>query len=715
MNRPIIFITIFYILGLIFCFLIFENNFFYLILLFLFISGFITYIFSKRKFSLLILILYFLLGFLLYYFQNLYLPVNHIKNFKSLESIDNFDCVIIQIPYYDGNKTIFNAEIKSVYIADKKYVNLTGKIKITIDNKFKTSFYYGDILNIKSKLKEPEELTNKGEFDYKKYLVKQKIFFTVFTDDTKIIKKGKEIKNYFISFAEKIREKFINIIYSSLPEKEAKILEGVLLGNQRAIPDDIGDKFKKTGTAHILAVSGMNVGLISFFVFLFLKFINIPEKISSVLILFFIWIFALITGFDASIVRATVMASFVLFGLIIERDVDLINTLFSSAFLILLFKTSDLFEIGFQLSYLATFGIIYFIDYVKNFEIKIPDYIKEILFATITAQIFIVPVMINVFHQLSLISLLANFFIVPLSSLITMLGFMMWFIFFIWEEGAKIFGASIFILTKIMLFLVDIFSKIPYAAISVKTLPALFIFIYYLFFIILPYDDIDFEYKKISFKKTTGIFLMIFFCVFILFPDKKFKFYALPVRETNCVFINTEGNKKILIIAYDKNKENKSIRNTVIPFLRYRGINNIDYLILYSISNKKNINSITDNFNIRKILADFEIKDKKNYFFIGNINEMLDKKTKIFINSFKTELEYVNKNIIFEKILTEKPNDKEYIIYACFYNLDILKKVSEKNKCYINSRNRSFFSKEKIPELQNIFDVGEKGMAVVAF
>ncbi len=715
MNRPVIFVTIFYIWGIVFCYLIFENNFFYLILLSLTVSGFITYIIIKKNFSLFVLILYFLLGNLLYYFQNFYLPHNHIRNFKNLEVVDNFDCVITQIPYLDENRTIFNADIKNIYIGDKKYENINGKIKITVENRFNQQFCYGDILNIKAKLKEPEKPKNLGEFDYKKYLAKEKIFYVVFTDDTKINKKGKRINNFFIYFAGKIREKFIDIIHTFLPEKEAKVLEGLLLGNQRAIPHEISDNFKKTGTAHILAVSGMNVGLISFFVFLFLKIINFPQKISAGIIIFFIWIFALITGFDASIVRASVMASFVLFGFVIDRDVDLINTLFSSALLILLFKTSDLFDIGFQLSYLATFGIVYFIDYVKKIEISWYGYIKEIFFSTITAQIFIVPVMINIFHQLSIISLIANFFIVPLSSLITLLGFTMWLAFFVWNESAKIFGASIFILIKIMLFIVDIMSKIPYASVSIKTLPAFFIVIYYLFFIFLPYDDIDFEYKKVSFKKITGLFLIFFFLVFILISDNKFQFYVLSVKQTNCVFLKTQKNKKILIMAYDKNKEINGIRNTIIPFLRYKGINNIDFLILYSIKNEKNITAITRNFNVKKIITDFGIKYIKNYTYIGNINEMLDKKTKIFINPERIQIEFKDKNIIFEKVLSEKFLDNKYIIYSCFYDFNILKKVCEKNICYINSKNKLFFKNKEFFDIKNVFDVGQKGMAMVEF
>ncbi len=482
MNKPIIFVSIFYIFGIITASLFFEKFFIYFFVLLIPFLLFLIYIFFKKNYSLILFVLFFLLGFILYYFQNIYLPKNHIRNFKNIGEIRNFDCIITSKPSFNENRVHLTCDLQNIYTRHKKYENISGKIRITVERKFNLPLKYGDIINIKAKLKVPEERKNIGEFDYKKFLKNKKIFFIVYTDDTKINVKENRILNPFIYFAGKVREKFINCIYGSVPLFEARILEGLLLGNINAIPEEIYDKFKETGTAHILAVSGMNVGLISFFVFLFFKFINFPKKLSAILILLFIWIFAFITGFDASVVRATVMASFVLSGIIIERDVDLFNTLFSSAFLILLFKTVDIFEIGFQLSYLSTLGIIYFIDHVKKIEIKLPDFLKEILFATITAQIFIIPIMINTFHQLSIISLLANFFIVPLSSLITILGFSMWFIFFIWQEGAKFFGASIFILIKIMVVITDFLSRVPYAAISLKTIPAFFVFIYHLFF-----------------------------------------------------------------------------------------------------------------------------------------------------------------------------------------------------------------------------------------
>lgn len=699
MNRPVIFLTITYIIGIIVSFLFFEklNLYFCSLLIILF---FFIYVLIKRAFSYLFFVLFLCLGGILFYFQNVFYPPNSIKNFPDISKIESFDCAVSDMPVVDENKVYFTADIKKIYVENKIYSELSGKLRLTVEQKFNTQIEYGDILNIKAKIKEVEERKNPGEFDYKRYLKWRGISHIVYTDDTKVIKKSKEIKNYLFYLSYKIKTKLIKIIYTNLPTHEAKILEGIMLGNQKAVPDDVYDKFKITGTAHILAVSGMNVGLICFFIFLILKLINIKQKYAAIIIFIFVWLFAIITGFDASIVRAAIMASFLLFGIIIDFDTDILNSLFASAFFILLFKTSYLFDIGFQLSYLATFGIIYFIDYVKNMPIKIPDYLKEVIATTITAQIFIIPVMINSFHQLSLISIVANFFIVPISSLITLLGFVLWGTGIISNTLSLFLGASIWLFIKIMIFITDILAAIPYASVSIKTLPLIFIFFYYLFFIILPYSDIDINFKKISLKNLIAIFLIIYFIALCL-PDKSFKIYALSIPKINCIFIKTENNKKILIIGCDTGK-NSGIKNILIPFLKYNGINNIDFFINYSIK---------DNEKILPLIKNFHIRDKYlgSDLYNQNINRVISKNTKIFINSYKTEIEYREKKIIFEKVLSNNLFYGECILYPCYYKLELLTDISQKCKCIINSKNRKYYE-PKVLQNDNIFDVGEKGM-----
>ena len=698
MNRPIIFLTISYITGIVISFLLFEKINMYLIAIILIL--FLIYVIIKKSFSYLFFILFLCLGAILFYFQNEFYPPNNIKNFSDISKIESFDCVVSDMPVIDEGKVYFIANIKNIYCEDKIYSGLSGRLRITVEQKFNTQIEYGDVLNIKAKITEPGDRKNQGQLDYKKYLKWRSISHIVYTDDTKVLKKSREIKNYLLFLSYKIKTKLIRIINASLPSYEAKILEAIMLGNQKAIPDDVYDIFKITGTAHILAVSGMNVGLIAFFLFLFLKLINIKQKYAAIIIFIFIWIFAIITGFDASIVRAAIMASFMLVGIIIDFDVDIFNSLFASALFILLFKTSHLFDIGFQLSYLATFGIIYFNDYAKSIAVKMPDYLKEIIATTITAQIFIIPVMINNFHQLSLISIIANFFIVPVSSIIVLLGFVLWGVGMISQQLALIFGASIWFFIKLMMFITEILADIPYASVSIKTLPFIFIFFYYLFFIILPYDDIDIILKKISLKNLIAVFLIIYFVILNL-PDRSFKIYALSIPKINCVFVKTENNKKILILGCDSG-ENSGIKNILIPFLKYNGINNIDFFINYSIKKNEKILPLLRNFHIGDKFFDIDLYNQ-------NINRLISKNTKIFIDSYKTEIEYKEKKMVFEKVLADDLFYGECIVFSCYYKLELLQKISQKCKCIINSKNRKYY-KPKIMKNDNIFDVGEYGM-----
>ena len=237
--------------------------------------------------------------------------------------------------------------------------------------------------------------------------------------------------------------------------------------------------------------------------------LRVKRKAAAAITLVFITAFAVITGAGASIVRATIMAYVVLIGLMLERDIEIYNSLAIAALLILFFNPADLYDAGFQLSFLATLGLVYYAEWISGFFPQVPDQVKETVCATIAAQVFLTPVMACTFHQVSVISLLANFFVVPLSGIISILGFVMWMLGTVSLAAARIFGGSIWALIKTMKFVVDVMAAVPYAAVSVKTLPAAITILYYVFFLILPYRDIDVRIWKISGKAALGAVLLI--------------------------------------------------------------------------------------------------------------------------------------------------------------------------------------------------------------
>jgi competence protein ComEC len=447
----------------------------------------------------------------------------------------------------------------------------------------------------------------------------------------------------------------------------------------------------------------MNVGLISFFVFLLLKLCRVRKKAAAVVTMIFITVFAVVTGAGASIVRATVMAYAVLLGIILERDTEVMNSLAVAALAILLFNPLDLLDIGFQMSFLATFGIIYFSEYSKKLGDGMPEWLSVTLFTTISAQVFLLPVMANTFHQVSLISVLANLFIVPLSGLISILGFVMWLFGSFIAPLARVFGASIWALINAMGFFVDIFASVPYASVSVKSLPDAAVLFYSVFFLILPHRDIDAHYKFITLKEILGGGLAVFFLLRLLLPGGGAGIYALAAKDMNAVFIKTPDNKKVLIIGCDDYEKSAGTRNVIVPFLRQAGVNNIDSLIMFSVKNPENVSMLKRNFRVGQEAADEKLYGKSFYSKIGRHASM-------DMDPYGARLEHEKGVFIFTKLLAGRAVEaRGAVIYSCFFSMASLGTAMRDNTCVVNSGTLKGFYNRGLNLPREAWDVNEKG------
>jgi len=355
------------------------------------------------------------------------------------------------------------------------------------------------------------------------------------------------------------------------------------------------------------------------------------------------------------------------------------------------------------MSFLATFGIIYYSDFSKKISENLPGWLAETLFSTISAQIFLVPVMANTFHQVSVITLLANLFIVPLSGMISIFGFVMWLFGSVSMEAARIFGASIWAMIKAMVFIIDLFAKVPYAAVSIKTIPAAAVLFYSMFFLILPHEDIEIHIKWMPVKAVLGAALAVFFTVHLLVPEPGARLYALAAKDINAVFVKTQDNKKLLMLGCDDYEKNAGIRSEVVPFLRYYGVNNIDRLLLYSVKNDKNIRTLDMNFRVLNTIKDEDLQS-------GGFYEAVGREAKLNMTSYMAALEYKNNTFIFTKLLAGKAADTAgSIVYTCFYSDTALAAAAKDNTCIINSGTIKGFGRRRQAGPGNVWDVNEKG------
>ncbi|MDF0715257.1 ComEC/Rec2 family competence protein [Muricauda sp. 334s03] len=268
---------------------------------------------------------------------------------------------------------------------------------------------------------------NPHQFNYKSYLEKQGIRHQVSTNYAAIVKKERAPKTLF-GAASNFREHII----SKLEEKnfgleELAVIQALLLGKRDDISENTYNNYKNAGAVHILAVSGLHVGIILFILeFLLSPLERLPrgKTIKLILVVLLLWSYAFVAGLSPSIVRAVTMFSFVAYALYLNRPTNSFNIIALSMLFILLVKPLFLFQVGFQMSYAAVFAIVWIYPKLQKFwfpENIIVRKTWQLLSVSVAAQLGVLPVSLFYFHQFPALFFISNLLIVPFLGLI--LGF----------------------------------------------------------------------------------------------------------------------------------------------------------------------------------------------------------------------------------------------------------------------------------------------------
>ncbi len=283
---------------------------------------------------------------------------------------------------------------------------------------------YGDELILYSKLDEIKGPQNPGEFDYKTYCKNKQIFASVYVNEKQWIKTGNG-GNSIYHLASDLRKSFQGILKNSgLSGQEYAVASALILGSTDDIDDETKNAYAVSGALHVLSVSGLHVAII-FVVFdkllSFLLLFKRGKHYKAFLILGFLWMYALMTGLSPSVIRSAAMLSFVVIGKMINRNASIYNIFCASAFVLIAYDPYLVLDVGFQLSYLAVFGIVWLHPKIYNlffFKRKIPDFIWNVTAVSIAAQLVTFPLGLYYFHQFPNYFLLANLAVIPLGTIL---------------------------------------------------------------------------------------------------------------------------------------------------------------------------------------------------------------------------------------------------------------------------------------------------------
>ena len=644
LQFPLVKVFIGFIIGLLLCAIVKPNPIFLIsstlimIILFMYGSNRIEKIKKiKPVFGLSVYIISILFGLLTSFLHKENRNLNHYT--KQINDYDKeYDLDLLLLEKLKSSKKYTRYLCQITKLDKKKSVG-----KVILNNNSIQNYNIGTHLKVKETIFKNKKPSNPGLFDYSAYLENQEIYAQVYIFKNKIAigKTEKNLLYYFSNFREKI---ILNLKKSVINEKELNVLLALILGQQQDISPEVLKDYQFAGAIHVLSVSGLHVGFILIFINFLMKPIgNSGRKtvLKLIVLLLALWSFAVLAGLSPSIVRSVSMFSFMAIGNHMKRSVNIYHTLIVSMLLILLFKPSFLYDVGFQLSYLALFFIIWFQPLLSGIwkpKYKICVYFWDILTVSFAAQIGTMPLSIYYFHQFPGLFFITNLFIIPLLGIIMGVG--------------------------IVVILIASFSVVPkFLTVTIEHL------ISFLNFIIHKIAAIDyFVVKNISFTKEMlwSSYLIILLAVILI---KKPTFY-----KTVAVFMSIFLLQLIFIFQKKENRSSSELtifnykKNTLIIERIGKGVT------IYcndSIQKGLDSNLIIQSFLIEKFCSVSAVKPIQNTLYHKNkkilimdssaiYNKSISPDILIITQSPKLNMERLIKTIKPQQIVVDYSNYKSY-------------------------------------------------------
>jgi len=339
-----------------------------------------------------------------------------------------------------------------------------SQVKILVTVNRYPEYKYRDEIKIKGKLQEPAPFE---DFDYKEYLKTKEILAVMYFPQIELERRGRA--SPLLELKDKLREN----IYSSMPPPQADILGALILGDKNRITNDFKEKFNRAGISHIVVISGMNIILFVSFLMPLLLFLGLWKRQAIIFCLIFIFVYILFTGLQASSIRAGIMGSLSLIAPLFGRKSESLRLIIIAGLVMITVNPLYLiYDVGFQLSFLATLGIVYLNPILSK-------YLKfETIVSTFSAYIFTAPILIYSFGRISLVGLLTNILVLPVIIPIMILGLIFSISGIFWLALEQILSWPVWFLLNYVIKVVEVFSG-PWSVQNLKPISWLWLLFYY--------------------------------------------------------------------------------------------------------------------------------------------------------------------------------------------------------------------------------------------
>ncbi len=537
-------------------------------------------------------------------------------------------------------------------------------------NKFKDEFrrelFYGDVIELKCKLQELPSQRNPGEFNYGEYLRLHGIdaSASAFGYENLTIS-GYEDQNVFMEWIiYPIKDYSVKTIDSLIGSKEGEYLKGLLLGERSNIPQSMKEDFVNAGVAHIVAVSGLNVAYVSLIIWGILLFFPIKHQYKIFITIAFLLFYMVLTGSSPSIVRAVIMASIFFIAQLAERKPNSYNILAFAALVILAIDPKQLFDSGFILSFSALLSLIIIypildrwikkLRWYKNlnnskYSVKVLKAIISLFTGTLAAQLGTLPITAIMFKKISIVSLAANLFAIPLSNISLALGFIMVLLSPVSHWLASVFASLNNIMLYYQIKLIEICANFDFAFVQTYFVDAMLFITYYIVLILLLTMSVKNIFNRV-------VFVILIFLNYWIWKDasaitNEAELTFLYSGNYNSTLIKMPQGTSVLINCGGSSDKNNSAQRNIIPYLRSKGINEIDLLVLNSLDKNefRNLLYFVSSFPVKKIIV------PKYYNVIFSDKSIAG-------NFRSTEIEFIT----ISKIINKNGNFRLFLYYDSF-------------------------------------------------
>ncbi len=612
-------------------------------------------------------------------------------------------CSILQTSK-EGSRAKFYFDVENIFFKEQNY-KLQNTRTLVVINDFEKKFnkiQIGDTISIIGNIRPPKSATNPSQFDYAKYLKYKDTFSILYSEGEsfKIIKKAdnfNNIKEFYLFLLQKtdtLRQEITQKHAKYIKSPQLEILGGIVFGNEAINPpDEIKQSFINSGLLHLLAASGLNVALIfGIWWFLAQNIIKLPYVISIWSGAFFVILYTFTTGFPPPVLRAAVMLLFILLGKLIDRESKPVALIFFVGFVMLLFEPKMLFDVGFQLSFIVTIGLIVTIEPLceklntKNKEyiakikhypkfIKVilmsfsPKFLLAVLLVPLCAQLYVAPLQMYHFNTFTPWSLFANLCVTPFIGIVSFLGFLSSVFATIPFLGDKIIAIFDFAINPFLVLLVKIsqfFSMLKYSIITMAS-PSAYQIILFWIILILFVQNIKENFKNKKIVLIFCAFVVIFLATFINIPSKAFEMIIFDVGNADSALLKTPQGKYIMIDTAMAPFRGVSNAKTIMEeYFKDKNIRELEILIIthFDADHCGGAKDILNDFKVKKVYVQntsphetkgIEIikllKDKQIKYAAAKNNEIIyeenDFKIKTFCANIKGKTDRIdNENSI---------------------------------------------------------------------